>query len=54
MLDVEFIEQSSFISAGVQRAQSFVRGMQRGAERPVDVRLAPTGAERRPAAPCWG
>ena len=25
-----------------------------GAERPVDVRLAPTEAERRPAAHCWG
>jgi len=34
-------------------SQPFVPGC-RGAERPVDVRLAPTGAERRPAAHCWG
>ena len=33
--------------------QPFVAGC-RGAERPVDVRLAPTEAERRPAAHCWG
>ena len=33
--------------------KSFVPGC-RGAERPVDVRLAPTGAERRPAAHCQG
>ena len=34
-------------------SQPFVPGC-RGAERPVDVRLAPTEAERRPAAHCWG
>ena len=34
-------------------SQPFVAG-RRGAERPVDVRLAPTEAERRPAAHCWG
>ncbi len=45
--------EASFACGSTEGSQPFVPGC-RGAERPVDVRLAPTEAERRPAAHCWG